>query len=206
MPPTIDFYFSIDSRYSYLAATQMPVLEAGFGAQVRWRPLRLSALLAARGASPFEGRPVSGQYEAAYRDTDTARWAAYYGVPIVSPDWGKGDWERMNMAAVAAAVEGCCPAFVRALYGAVMVRNAIPETDAAIRRIADAAGLPGARIVAGIDARETAQRHGAHIEAALKAGVFGVPSFVADGEMFWGNDRLVLLRHLLETKAAKGSR
>jgi 2-hydroxychromene-2-carboxylate isomerase len=206
MAYTIDFYFSIDSRYSYLAATQMPALEAEFGAQVRWLPLKLSALLAARGASPFEGRPVSGQYEAAYRDIDTARWAAYYGVPIASPDWSKGDWERMNMAAVAAAVEGCCPAFVRALYDAVMVRNAIPETDAAIARLADAAGLPGARIAAAIDAPETARRHAAHVEAALKAGVFGVPSFVADGETFWGNDRLVLLRHLIGTKATTGSR
>ena len=31
-------------------------------------------------------------------------------------------------------------------------------------------------------------------ERALRAGVFGVPSFVVDGELFWGNDRLVLLR------------
>jgi 2-hydroxychromene-2-carboxylate isomerase len=198
MPTTIDFYFSIDSRYSYLAATQIPALEREFGATVRWRPLALSALLAARGATPFADKPVSGQYERGYRDIDTGRWAAFYGVKIVSPDWDKGDWDRINRAAISAAGLGSCPAFVTALYDAVMVRNAIPANDAAIARIGDQAGLDGARIVAGIDAPATERLHRDTVEAARKAGVFGVPSFVTDGQMFWGNDRIILLKHWLE--------
>jgi 2-hydroxychromene-2-carboxylate isomerase len=201
MPPTIDFYFSIDSRYSYLAATQIPVLEREFGATVNWRPLGLSALLAARGATPFStGLRVSGQYEHDYRDIDTRRWAEFYGVKITTPDWRQGDWDRINLAAVAAAVEGSCRAFVTALYDAVMVQGAVPKDDAALARIADQAGLDGTRLVAGIDAPATAALHRATIEQARQAGVFGVPSFVTDGEMFWGNDRLILLRHRLSQK------
>ncbi len=45
MPIPIDFYFSIDSRYSYLAATQIPLIEREFGAEFRWHPLGLAALL-----------------------------------------------------------------------------------------------------------------------------------------------------------------
>jgi len=199
MPTTIDFYFSIDSRYSYLAATQIPALEREFGAHFHWRPLVLSALLQARGATPFSsGLRVSGQYEHDYRDTDTSRWAAFYGVRIVTPDWSKGDWTRINRAAVSAAVAGSCPAFVTALYSAIMVQGAVPADDAAITRIADTAGLDGTRIAAGIDAPATEKLHGDTVEAARQAGVFGVPSFVVDGQMFWGNDRIILLRHFLK--------
>jgi 2-hydroxychromene-2-carboxylate isomerase len=177
------------------------VLEREFGATVNWRPLGLSALLAARGATPFSsGLRVSGQYEHDYRDIDTRRWAEFYGVRITTPDWRQGDWDRINLAAVAAAVEGRCRPFVTALYDAVMVQGAVPKDDAAIARIAGQAGLDGARLVAGIDAPATAALHRATIEQARQAGVFGVPSFVTDGEMFWGNDRLILLRHRLSQK------
>jgi 2-hydroxychromene-2-carboxylate isomerase len=201
MPIPIDFYFSIDSRYSYLAATQIPLIEREFGAQFRWHPLGLAALLAARGATPFsDGLRVSGQYEHDYRDIDTGRWAAFYGVKIVTPDWSQGDWTRINRAAVSAAVAGCCPAFVTALYDAIMVQGAVPGDDAAIARIADKAGLDGARIAAGIDAAATDKRHSDTVEAARQAGVFGVPSFVTDGQMFWGNDRILLLKHWLQQR------
>jgi 2-hydroxychromene-2-carboxylate isomerase len=69
--------------------------------------------------------------------------------------------------------------------------------DAALAEIAGAAGLDGDRLVAEIDAPETQARHHATLEAALSVGVFGVPSFVIAGEVFWGNDRIVLLRHHL---------
>jgi 2-hydroxychromene-2-carboxylate isomerase len=198
MAATIDFYFSIDSRYSYLAATQLPALEREFGARVNWRPLGLNALLAARGATPFsDGLRVSGQYEHDYREIDTSRWAALYGVKIVAPDWSKGDWDRINRAAVSSAVAGSCPAFVMALYDAIMARNAIPGNDGAIARIASDAGLDGARIVAGIDAPATENHLRETIAAARQAGVFGVPSFVTGGQMFWGNDRILLLKHWL---------
>jgi 2-hydroxychromene-2-carboxylate isomerase len=51
--------------------------------------------------------------------------------------------------------------------------------------------------VAEIDAPETQARHHATLEAALSVGAFRVPSFAIAGEIFWGNDRIALLRHHL---------
>lgn len=197
----IDFYFSIDSRYSYLASTQLPALERKFDVKIAWRPLALFKLLEARGKNPFADGGQSGQYDPAYRGTDVARWAAFYGVPLNSPDWDKGDWLRINLSAVAAAALGCCPAYVRALFDAIMVRGETPADDAAIARLADRAGLDGKAIAAGIDSQATAALHRANIAAAMAAGVFGVPSFVVADKMFWGNDRIVLLRYELEKRA-----
>jgi 2-hydroxychromene-2-carboxylate isomerase len=197
---TIDFYFSIDSRYSYLATTQLPALERDFGVTIAWRPLALFKLLEARGKNPFADGGQSGQYDPAYRGTDVTRWADLYGVPLISPDWDKGDWLRINLSAVSAAALDCCPAYVRALFDAVMVRGETPADDAAIARLADRAGLDGKAIVAGIDSGAAAALHRANIEAAIAAGVFGVPSFVAGKKMFWGNDRIALLRHELQKR------
>lgn len=58
--------------------------------------------------------------------------------------------------------------------------------DPALAALARAAGLDGDRLVAEIDAPETQARHHATLEAALSVGVFGVPTFVIGGAVFWG--------------------
>ncbi|HYQ84303.1 MAG TPA: hypothetical protein VEP28_09920, partial [Rubrobacter sp.] len=78
---TVRFYYSVGSRYSYLASTQMAKLERETGCEVVWRPLYSVDLYGLRGASPFEGEPVSGQYDWDYRRRDAERWADHYGVP-----------------------------------------------------------------------------------------------------------------------------
>ena len=66
----LDFYFAIDSRYSYLAAMQVPEIEKEFGCTIGWKPLSFQALMDARGDDPYDGRKLIGQYDPAYRDKD----------------------------------------------------------------------------------------------------------------------------------------
>ena len=73
---TVDFYYSIGSRYSYLASSQIAALERETGCRVVWHPLNSTTLISRRGANPFEGPPVSGQYDWSYRERDAKRWAA----------------------------------------------------------------------------------------------------------------------------------
>jgi 2-hydroxychromene-2-carboxylate isomerase len=81
----IDFYYSIGSRYSYLASTQIDALKKETGCHVEWYPINSARLIAQRKSSPFEGKPVSGQYEWIYRELDAKRWAKFYGVPYLEP-------------------------------------------------------------------------------------------------------------------------
>src|SRR6476660_1441910 len=76
---TVDFYYSIGSRYSYLAASQIDALERDTGCHVEWHPLNSHALITGSGRNPFDGAPVSGQYDWSYRERDARRWAAFYG-------------------------------------------------------------------------------------------------------------------------------
>ncbi|HVY99889.1 MAG TPA: DsbA family protein [Dongiaceae bacterium] len=198
---SIDFYYSIGSRYSYLAHSRMAGLERDFGVAVRWRPLDSAALMKAVGRTPFAGPPPSTQYDPGYRSIDAERWARFYGIPYREPDWARIDFARVNMAVVAAADQADPQAYSRALFALAFERGARAIDDAALRAAADSAGLDAARLIRDIDAEETAARHHATIEAALAAGVFGVPSFVIGTQMYWGNDRIALLRHhLAETR------
>src|SRR5439155_15350497 len=83
----VEFFFSPASRYSYLAASQMPALEAETGCRVEWRPVSGVEIRGLRGRDPFAGTPVSGQYDWTYRRRDAEGLAGHYGIPFrVPPD------------------------------------------------------------------------------------------------------------------------
>lgn len=154
-----------------------------------------------RGVDPFGGPPPSGQYEPDYRTCDVSRWAELCGIPFHDPDWSALDWRRYALAAVAADRLGRVVEFSKHLYNAVFGTGIAPTDTAGLARIADEAGIAGQDLIRMIDDPETARRHERTIADALAAGAFGVPSFVADGELFWGNDRLVLLRRHLGARS-----
>jgi len=197
MANTVDFFYGIGSRYSYLAATQMDRLAADTGAALRWRPLWSTRLMQRRGMDPFRGPPASGQYDPAYRTRDVSLWADYYGIPFRDPDWSVLNWERFALSAVAADRLGAAGPYTLRLYNAVFGDGPPPMTDADLGAVADNSGIDGRKLVAQIDDPATQERHERNIADAIAAGVFGVPSFVTDGQMFWGNDRLILLRRHL---------
>ena len=97
----VDFYYSIGSRYSYLASTQITKLEGETGCRVRWHPVNGPDIRALRGRDPFAGEPLSGQYEWSYRRYDAKCWADYYGVPFREPTSPHFDFRLLVKAATA---------------------------------------------------------------------------------------------------------
>ena len=203
-PPVVDFFYGLGSRYSYLASTQLDRLSAETGCRIRWRPLYSGDLFEARGANPFAGKPVSPQYDWAYRRRDAERWAACYGVPYREPEDVRFDPRRLALAATAAARLGAVEAFSRRVFEALFAHGTSPLDDDACARLAVQAGLAEKAFRIALEQPATAAALRATIEDAARLGVFGVPTFVLNGELYFGNDRLVLLRHaLLQTRASE---
>lgn len=201
----VDFFYGIGSRYSYLASTQLDRLTAETGCRIRWRPLYSGDLFAARAADPFAGTPVSGQYDWAYRRRDAERWAAYYGVPYREPDAVTFDPRRLALACTAAARLGAVAGYSKLLFQALFVEGVSPLDDDACVKFAAKAGLERRRFRAALEQPETAALLATAVEQALACGVFGVPSFVVGDEVYWGNDRLPLVRQALaRAGAARG--
>jgi 2-hydroxychromene-2-carboxylate isomerase len=171
---------------------------------VRWRPLYSADLFALRGADPFQGKPVSGQYAWSYRRFDAECWADYYGVPFREPEDIGGDWRLLARAATAADRLGAVERFSRRAFAAAFVEGASPLDAAACLRLAGGVGLDQSAFQMAFDAPETAEALAATIADAHRSGVFGVPSFVVGGQVYWGNDRLPIVRHmLLKTRTTK---
>jgi 2-hydroxychromene-2-carboxylate isomerase len=194
---TVDFYYSIGSRYSYLAATQIDILQQATGCQVQWHPVNSVRLISQLERSPFEGKPVSTQYQWTYRELDAQRWANLYGVPYLEPrsrvDF---DSELLAQACTAAKRLGKVAEYSKLLFAA-MFQDSLPKIDEQeCTSRAEAVGITAIDFQAAL--RATATQLTTTIDSAIQAGVFGVPTFIVDREIFWGNDRLVLLRHYLE--------
>lgn len=197
MAASVDFFYGLGSRYSYLASTQIARLEADTGCRVRWRPLYSGDLFAARGLDPFKGAPPSGQYEWAYRRRDAERWAAYYGVPYREPEKVRFDPRRLALACTAADSLGAVEPFNRRLFQALFVEGTSPLDDECCVALALEIGLDESAFREVLGHPGTAARLAATVEEAAARGLFGVPSFVVGDDIYFGNDRLPLLRHAL---------
>lgn len=203
----MDFYFGAGSRYSYLASTQLGALAAETGARFSWLAVDSARLIAARGHNPFAASNGVGQYDWAYRQADAEAWADLYGVPFREP---RGrivlDPDLLSLACTAAHRLGAAEAYARALFRAVFVDD-LPTVDraACVERAAEA-GLDRAAFADALeDAGTQAERERVMRDAAGR-GAFGVPTFAFGDRLFWGNDRLPLLRHaLLQARRAAPS-
>jgi 2-hydroxychromene-2-carboxylate isomerase len=205
MTLAVGFYYGLGSRYSYLASTQLDRIAAETGCRFAWHPLKSGALQALRGTNPFHGAPPSGQYEWPYRRHDAEAWAEYYGVAYREPVAFRVDPEYLALAATAAKRLDAVEAYSRRLFQAIFVEGrAIAGAD--LTDLATDAGLDAAAFRAHLDGPATAQMHEAALQAAHRRGAFGVPTFFLGDQMFWGNDRLVLLEHFIrKVRAGKGS-
>lgn len=201
---SVQFFLGLGSRYSYLASTQIAQLESETGCKVQWLPMVSGELMQRRGQNPFErrtssgdwsGASISGQYSQQYRATDLKRWADLYGVPFHTPKPANMDERRRTLYCVAAELAGCAEAYCRAMFDAMYVANiAVSEDDCL--RLAEKITAPE-DLRRRVDSGEAEKRHAEIIALAISKGAFGVPTFICGDELFWGNDRLVLLRRHL---------
>jgi 2-hydroxychromene-2-carboxylate isomerase len=198
---SIDFYFGIGSRYSYLAAARIPTLQEQTGVAVRWRAVYSRELMRRAGADPFAGSALRGQYEPTYRTRDAQRWADLLGIPYVEPDFATLDSKALALWSVAAELLGGGAAFGAAALGAVFGRGKNPSSQSDLAALAISAQLPGPELAKLVNDGTAAEAHEQNIKDALSVGAFGVPTFVTDdGEVFWGQDRVPLLAHHLRRR------
>lgn len=192
-----DFYFDVVSPYTWLASTQLDGIEARTGARFVWKPMFLGGLFAAIGnRAPAELRP-----RGAFMFKDLQRWAAHYDVPYAFPR-AFPIMTLMAQRAVVAAPEGQVPTAARALMRAYWADGKDISKPDVVAAALDAAGLDGAAQVAATNDPQIKARLKATTDEAQARGVFGAPSFIVDGELYWGNDRLFMVEAALAAPSA----
>ncbi|MEQ9490119.1 MAG: 2-hydroxychromene-2-carboxylate isomerase [Alphaproteobacteria bacterium] len=198
----IPFYFGLASRYSYLASTQLDRIESETGCAFEWLPLATGTLIsrANGGRNPFHENPGSGQYDWAFREQDALAWAAYYGVPFREPATFRTDPVDLSKACWFADRSGLLKPMCRRIFQAIFVESRIVDRPL-LAEMAAELGLDAAMMIEALDSPDLIEKHEQVIERALSDGAFGSPTFIVNGTLFWGNDRLPLVRHAIESLA-----
>jgi 2-hydroxychromene-2-carboxylate isomerase len=192
----IEFWFDFSSAYAYFAATEIDELAARAGRPVRWRPFMLGTAFKATGATGLSSTPLKRDYAR----HDWARLARLKGLPFRLPP-------NHPVIALAATrvfywIEEREPtaahAFARDVFRRYYTDGLDTADVGALLPLAAALGFDGAAVRAGVEAPDLKARVRAISEDAVARGIFGSPFFIADGEAFWGHDRMAMLAEWLK--------
>lgn len=183
----LEFFFEFASTYSYPAAARIETLAGRDGVAVRWRPFLLGPIFAAQGwnDSPFNLYPAKGRYM--WRDLE--RICDAQGLALRRPSVFPRNGLLAARVACHVQDEPWVPSLVRALYHASFALDRDISDAEVIGEILDRLGQPS-RLLEAAQSTAAKARLRAQTERAASLGVFGAPTFVAGGELFWGNDRL----------------
>jgi 2-hydroxychromene-2-carboxylate isomerase len=188
MPPSqpIDFWFSIGSLYTYLSVMRLDRIEELSDVAFRWRPFSVKAIMTEMDNSPSR-QPAKLAY--AWRDLERRAHGQLCDFPK-QPPYPLKDFDLANRIAIVGAAEGWCPEYVRATYsrwfGLGEPSGSEPNASASLKEI----GQDPARVLPLAQSEETGRAYDAATAEAKSLGIFGAPTFVTRGEIFWGDDRL----------------
>ncbi len=202
MSAPIDFYFDFLSPYGYFASTRIDELAAKYGRSVRWRAFYMRGIMQDRlgQTRPFLEVPIKGDY---YKH-DVPRMARWFGVPLKSG--GLANFISANACRAFWLLDDLDPElakrFARETFEWHHARATPPNTPEQVAQAAANVGLDAARLdlATAVQSPEAKERLRCETDAAAEAGVWGTPTFVVDGELFWGADRL----HLVEDWLRRG--
>jgi len=198
MQHSIEFFWDAASPYTYLASTQLEAVAARAGAAVVWKPFLLGKVFEATGNKMPAAIPAKGKH----LFLDVQRWGAHYGVPVAFPKVFPVNSVLALRAGIAAGRHGQAAAFAKAVMKAYWADGADIGQPGVVGAIAAALGLDGAALVAQAQEQPVKDQLRANTEEAVRRGAFGAPTFFVGEQMFWGNDRLVLLEEFLVGKIA----
>lgn len=182
----IDYYFSVLSPYTYLAGDELERIAAKHGATINYAPINLIRLFGETGGVPPAKRHPARQ---AYRLMELKRISRRSGLPFnLHPAHWPTDFAPATAALLAAkqAGGGDLAVSVRALLRAVWAE----DKNIAEPSVVDAAMREGGFDPAALDTDAAAALIEPLTDEAREKGVFGAPTYVVDGELFWGQDRL----------------
>jgi len=184
----IEFWFSIGSTYTYLSVTRLANVSQKTGASFSWNPFSVRKIMREMDNIPF---PPTKQVKVEYMWRDIDRRAHNYGFsPSVPAPYPLKEFDLANRVAVLAMQEGWCEDYVRETYRLWFVEGYEAGSDYNLTLALSEIGQEKMRVLELANSSDVEEAYLNQTENAKRAGIFGSPSFIVDGELFWGDDRL----------------
>ena len=195
----IDYYDSMSSPWTYLGHLRFVNLAHRFGLTIRHKPMDLLKVWSVSGCLPLKQRASQRQ---AYRHQELRRWRELLRMPCnLEPAHHPVADRRACYMVIAAMRRGLdWSALSNGILRAVWVEDRDIADHATLVSIANENGMDGKSLLAATEDDAVQAEYLTNTEEAIRIGVFGAPTYVFDGELFWGQDRLQMLEWRLAQK------
>ena len=200
----LDCYYSLSSPWAYLGGPQLQDIVRRHHVRLTLKPYDFQAVVPQTGGIPLKTRPEARR---SYHALELARWREHLGMPLVlepahypkgkpsDPDWNK----YPGWMVIAAQLQGLdAQALSHALLRALWAEERDTSKAEVRIAVADENGYDGAALQALERGAETQAVYRANSAEAVEKGVFGAPTYILEGERFWGQDRLAFLDRALD--------
>ncbi len=200
MARQLDFYFDCSSPWTYLAFHAIQPLATEMAAEIVWKPILVGGVFNAVNQTVYDSRAKPNPRKQAYMLQDLAAWAKLYGLDIVFPPkvFPVNSVKCMRGAFVALD-EGRLVPYATAAFEAYWGNDLDIAQEAVLADIATRAGLERQRFFSGIETDSCKARLRANTDELIARGGFGSPTIFVGDQMFFGNDRMPLIKAALET-------
>jgi len=190
-PSPVEFWFDFSSPYAFFAAREIDAVAARHGRTVAWRPFLLGVAFRSTRMAPLTEQPLRGDY--GRRDWD--RLARLRAIPFRFPTTFpvSGVAATRMFYAIERTDRVAAHRFATAVFDALFVHDRDIGAPAAAAEAGAAVGLDADALVAAAADPAVKDLTRTRVDEAISRGIFGAPFFIADGEPFWGWDRLPML-------------
>ncbi len=192
----IEVFFDCSSPWTYLAFHNLQPLAAAFGETILWRPILVGGVFNSVNPSVYASRERPVPAKAAYMLKDLQDWAREAGLRIqMPPSVFPVNSVKAMRACILLEPRGKLVDFARATFEAYWGRDEDISADPVLERICAATGVGAAEVFAGIADPAIKAALKANTDDLMARGGFGSPTiFVGGDDMYFGNDRLELVR------------
>ena len=198
----IEFFFDCGSPWTYLGFHNIQPLAAELQVPIRWRPILVGGVFNAVNPSVYAARDHPVPAKRAYLLKDLNDWARLAGLRLVMPPavFPVNSVKAMR-GCVWADAQGQLVPFAPAVFEAYWGRDQDISQDAVLAQVCQRCGIDATAFFAGIAQDEVKAQLKAHTDELIRRGGFGSPTIFVDGDdMYFGNDRLALVREALRRR------
>jgi 2-hydroxychromene-2-carboxylate isomerase len=203
----IEFFFDCSSPWTYLAFHNIQPLAKEFGVEISWRPILVGGIFNTINPSVYASREKPVEAKARYMKKDMADWARSAGLVIkMRPTVFPVNSVKAMRACILLAPEGKLVEFARTVFGIYWGEDKDISQDVVLTEICQRIGVDPATFFAGIGQQAIKDQLKANTDEVMARGGFGSPTIFLDKtDMYFGNDRLPLIREALQRRKASAA-
>ncbi len=195
----LEYFFDCSSPWTYLSYTRIESICGNTGTELVWRPILVGGVFNAVNQSVYETRANPVPVKARYYQKDLQDWARYQGIDIGNPPVFPVNAVKAMRGCFVALEEGCISAYAGLVFKTYWTDLKDISQDEVLRDIARACDIDVDDFFARLTSDEYKQRLRENTDELIDRGGFGSPTiFIDSDDMYFGNDRLVLVEQKLK--------